>query len=66
MAFLFLISYLFAGLVTYRLVSVVVRSTRADHRRDAIRLIGVIWSGSSLGPGVIAAVHRAHELASLF
>ncbi|MBM7770847.1 hypothetical protein JOD54_001051 [Actinokineospora baliensis] len=66
MLLIFLTSYLFAGLTTYRLVGVVVRSTSTNHRKDAIRLIGLIWSGSSLGPGVVLAVQRAHELVALF
>ncbi|GAA3007639.1 hypothetical protein [Actinokineospora diospyrosa] len=66
MLLIFLTSYIFAGLVSYRLVGVVVRSTSANHRKDAIRLIGLVWTGGSLGPGVVFAVQRAHELAAMF
>ncbi|GLW92259.1 hypothetical protein [Actinokineospora globicatena] len=63
---MFLVSYLFAAVVTHRLVGVVVGSTSADHRRDAIWLIGLVWGGSSLGPGVVLAIGRAQELAAMF
>ena len=65
LAWLFVGYALFSAALAWRLVSVVVHSTDAEHRRSAVTALTMVWGSGSIGAGMLALAIRLHELGAL-
>lgn len=55
----------FSAVLAWRLVSVVVTSRDAEHRRSAIAALAMVWGSGSVGAGALAMTVKLHELGVL-
>lgn len=62
---LFMTGFTASTLLSWRLVTVVTRSTDSKQREDAIRMFGYIWGGGTLTTGLVATAVKLLEIGLL-